>query len=233
MRALIRQRFTYANVMATMAVFIALGGSAVAANSIITKSSQIKNGVITGADVKNSSLTGADVRNSSLTGADIKNKSLSADDFNGSVQGAQGPKGDTGAAGPTAGGFAQNNGVTGMVSAYSSVVGLGANGTGKITPAFNGRLLASGTANTHSTAGSTGDVFCKLELVPDGGTASDITKTYGRRLPVQFSNEALTVSGGAAVSAGATYDVRYLCSGFADTGLSVDRAELTAVVVAG
>ncbi len=148
---------------------------------IITKSSQIKNGVITGADVKNSSLTGADVKNSSLTGADvknssltgadIKNKSLSADDFNGSVQGpqgVQGPKGDTGAAGPTAGGFAQNSGVTGMVSGYSSVVGLGANGTGKITPAFNGRLVASATANTHSTTASTGDVFCSFSSFPTG-----------------------------------------------------------------
>ena len=120
-----------------------------------------------------------------------------------------------------------------MVSAYSSVVGLGANGTGKITPAFNGRLIASATANTHSTTASTGDVFCKLQLVPDGGTATDMTKTCGRSLPLQFSNEALTVSGGAAVNAGTTYDVRYLCSGFADTGLSVDRAELTAVVIAG
>jgi hypothetical protein len=76
-----RRRLSYANVMATVAVFIALGGSSYAA---------IK---ITGKNVKDGSLTGADVKNRSLTGRDVKDKSLSPADFNGSVQG---PKGDTG-----------------------------------------------------------------------------------------------------------------------------------------
>lgn len=87
MRAFIRAvHLTYANVTATLAVFIALAGSAFAANYVITKSSQIKDGAVTGADVKNRSLTGADVKNASLT----------PKDFKGSVQGPQGPKGDPG-----------------------------------------------------------------------------------------------------------------------------------------
>ena len=99
MRAFIQRHLTYANVMATMAVFIALGGSAIAARYVITRSSQIKNGAVTGADVKDSS----------LAGADIKNKSLTASDFKGSIQGKQGVqgppgvqglKGDPGLAGP-------------------------------------------------------------------------------------------------------------------------------------
>ena len=77
--------------MATVAAFIALGGTSLAATGvIITDSSQIKNGGVSGADVKDSS----------VTGSDIKDRSLSASDFNGAVTGPQGAKGDTGAAGP-------------------------------------------------------------------------------------------------------------------------------------
>ena len=88
------KQLSYANVMATVAVFIALGGSSYAA---------IK---ITGKNVTDGTLTGADVKNRSLTGADVKNKSLGPADFRGSVQGPkgdtgpQGPKGDTGQPGP-------------------------------------------------------------------------------------------------------------------------------------
>src|SRR5829696_985713 len=76
-----RARLSYSNVMATVAVFIALGGSSYAAVKV------------TGKDVKNGTLTGADVKNDSLTGGDVRNGSLSPSDFKGSVQG---PKGDTG-----------------------------------------------------------------------------------------------------------------------------------------
>jgi hypothetical protein len=82
----LRTRLTYANVMATIAVFIALGGSSYAAI------------VITGRNVKNSSLTGRDIRNSSLTASDVKNHSLRAVDFKSKQlpAGPQGPKGDKG-----------------------------------------------------------------------------------------------------------------------------------------
>lgn len=59
----------YANVTATLALVIALGGTSYAALSI------------TGRDVKNSSLTGRDVKNSSLTTSDIRNRSLLLKDF--------------------------------------------------------------------------------------------------------------------------------------------------------
>jgi hypothetical protein len=55
--------------MATIAVFIALGGTSYAA---------IK---VTGKNVKDATLTGKDVANSSLTSADVKNGSLLAKDF--------------------------------------------------------------------------------------------------------------------------------------------------------
>jgi hypothetical protein len=65
LRAL-RDQITYANVMATLAVFIALGGSSYAALKI------------TGAQVRNHSLTGKDIKRNSLRGRQIKESSLSA-----------------------------------------------------------------------------------------------------------------------------------------------------------
>ncbi len=70
----IRKQLSYANVMATLAVFIALGGGALAAlripaNSVGTK--QLKRGAVTGIKVKEASLTGADIKPDSLTSADL------------------------------------------------------------------------------------------------------------------------------------------------------------------
>jgi hypothetical protein len=65
----LRGRMTYANVMATIAVFIALGGASYAAiklpkNSVGTK--QIKNGAVTGKKVAAHTLTGANINLSTL-----------------------------------------------------------------------------------------------------------------------------------------------------------------------
>jgi hypothetical protein len=60
----IKRHLSYANVTATLALFIALGGSSYAALQL------------TGRDIRNNSLTGRDVRNNSLGGRDIKEKRL-------------------------------------------------------------------------------------------------------------------------------------------------------------
>ncbi len=76
----VRSRLSYANVVATLALFIALGGVSYAAvvlpaNSVGTKQ----------------------IKANAVTGAKVKNKSLTAADFNGSVQGPAGPAGAQGA----------------------------------------------------------------------------------------------------------------------------------------
>ena len=89
----LRGRLTYANVMATIAVFVALGGTSVAAVSLKRNSvgsAQIKNGSVISADVKNNSLSGSDIKG--LTGKDFKGGQL--------PQGPQGPAGPQGATGP-------------------------------------------------------------------------------------------------------------------------------------
>lgn len=60
----LRQRLTYANVMSTVAVFIALGGSSYAAFTI--SGSSIKNRSIAGKKLKRNTLTGRQIRESRL-----------------------------------------------------------------------------------------------------------------------------------------------------------------------
>jgi hypothetical protein len=63
-------------VVAMLALFVALTGTAVATTSAL--------------------ITGNQIKNSSITGADIKNKSLTPSDFRGSVRGARGAAGPPG-----------------------------------------------------------------------------------------------------------------------------------------
>ena len=70
----LRRRLTYANVMSTLAVFIALGGSSYAAFRI--DSDDIANNSVRGADVRNRTLTDRDVRRNSLSGRSIRESRL-------------------------------------------------------------------------------------------------------------------------------------------------------------
>src|SRR3954468_12815112 len=107
----LRGRLTYANVVATLALFVALGGSSYAAVTLTGRN--IKDSSLTGRDVKDKSLAGADVKDSSLTGSDVRNGSIGTDDLDPSVpaslrgaqglQGPQGPQGIQGPAGPVDG----------------------------------------------------------------------------------------------------------------------------------
>jgi hypothetical protein len=70
----IRQRLTYANVMATVAVFIALGGSSYAALRV--DSGDIANNSVRGVDVRNRTLSDRDVKRNGLTGRSIRESRL-------------------------------------------------------------------------------------------------------------------------------------------------------------
>ena len=60
----LRERMSYANVMATLAVFIALGGSSYAALSITGR--EVANGSLTYRDLKRNTLDGSRIRESQL-----------------------------------------------------------------------------------------------------------------------------------------------------------------------
>jgi hypothetical protein len=100
----------YANVTATLALFVALGGTSYAAATI--SSADVQNGSLRSVDIKNESLKSQDVDNGSLTGSDLKNGSIKSSDVdNASLlatdfkpgelpAGPTGPQGPQGVQGP-------------------------------------------------------------------------------------------------------------------------------------
>jgi hypothetical protein len=78
----VRTRLTYANVVATLALILALGGatafaaSHLARNSVGTK--QLRRAAVTAAKLRKGAVNGAKVANNSLTGADVKEATLGA-----------------------------------------------------------------------------------------------------------------------------------------------------------
>lgn len=98
LRRMLRSRLTYANVMATIAVFMALGGTSYAALTITTKN--VKNGTLTAADVKKEALTGAQIRNGSITAKDLASGTLPRAATTAGVAGPAGAPGAPGAPGP-------------------------------------------------------------------------------------------------------------------------------------
>jgi hypothetical protein len=70
----LRQRLTYANVMSTVAVFVALGGSSYAALRI--DSGDIANNSVRGVDVRNRTLSERDLKRNTLGGRSIKESRL-------------------------------------------------------------------------------------------------------------------------------------------------------------
>ena len=90
--AMIGGRLTYANVMATIAVFLALGGTSYAVTALPRNSvgaQQLKKNAVTSVKVKDGSLTAADfAKGTLLTGAT-------------GATGPAGPRGETGATGDT------------------------------------------------------------------------------------------------------------------------------------
>lgn len=97
----LRPRLSYANVAATLALVLAVGGSsAYAVSKIRTRhlgyhavtASKLNYNAVTAGKVRNGSLSSADVRNNSLRTEDVRNGSLKSEDF----AAGQLPKGDKG-----------------------------------------------------------------------------------------------------------------------------------------
>ncbi len=75
----VRANLTYANVMATVAVFLALGGGAIAATHLgknVVGTKQIKNSAVNAAKIQDSAVNGSKVQDQSLTAADINPSGL-------------------------------------------------------------------------------------------------------------------------------------------------------------
>ena len=113
----LRSRLTYANVMATVAVFIALGGSSYAAISLSNnsvKSKHIAKGAVKRSDLGKNAVNSSKVADGSLRATDFAPGQLSS-----GPKGDKGDKGDAGAQGlPGADG---TDGTDGTARAYARV----------------------------------------------------------------------------------------------------------------
>jgi hypothetical protein len=89
--AAIRSRLTYANVMATIAVFVALGGSALALKSNSVGSRQLKKNAVKNSDLADNAVRSPEVANGSLLSEDFAAGQL--------LPGPQGAQGEQGAPG--------------------------------------------------------------------------------------------------------------------------------------
>lgn len=200
-------RPSYANVTATLALIVALGGTAVGAGYVITRSDQVKDGALTGADVRNGSITGLDVRRASI-GLDR----LAADARLPGAAGPQGPQGETGAAGAQGATGTQGpkgdpgaKGDAGPAGAPAALDGYADLGTDSLAPGMcqsvklldrpvtlttPSRIYVSGTVE--SQGGSGGDLTLTVALVTTGngfvattvgdpvfGLGSDTSPTLG------------------------------------------------------
>lgn len=190
-------RLTYANVMATLGVFIALGGSAYAVNTVRStdivdgevKSVDIGNNEIGSADVKDNSLNtfdvhsfiGADVVDESLTGFDIGNRSIDWIDIaNNAIDGAHildRSLNDEDIAEATFVGFVGSIGVVPAQSCVTRLVITGMDAQNDhliLTPDVNNAAsLLTYTALYHPNDGNVGLRACNSTTVPiDDGTTN-------------------------------------------------------------
>lgn len=227
-----RPSLTYANVMATLAVFVVLGGGAYAATRLPKNSvgaSQIRDNAITSPKVKNGSLLKQDFKAGQLPGGPQ------------GLPGAPGQKGDagpTGPAGPTASASASSGGpfnvpLTNTVTPTAPV-------QAQITTTFRSRLVATGTASMKDTAAETapGDVGCVLSIdqpPPSVATGARISQQVRARLPVSSTSEhsAVAVTGESAVLPPGTYFVGLHCLSFSGHDATADAADVTVIAVGG
>jgi hypothetical protein len=76
MLARLRARLTYANVVATLALFVALGGTGYAASQITSR--DVKNRSLKGGDLKKDTVTGSEIRESRLGRVPLAETSVNA-----------------------------------------------------------------------------------------------------------------------------------------------------------
>lgn len=94
----LRSKLSYANVTATLALFVALGGSAYAGLRI--GSAEVVDGSILGRDIAKETITGRNTKTGTIDGSDIRDGSLLTADIartaREAIKGEKGEKGDKG-----------------------------------------------------------------------------------------------------------------------------------------
>lgn len=177
-----RPHFSYANVTASIALFISLGGVSYAAVTLPRNSvgpTQLKPSSVTGAKIKNNTITGADVRDGSLTAKDFAGAATGGSTVPfAATQGPQGPTGATGAAGaPGSAGAPGAPGVPGIPGAKGDPGTPGTPGApGEQGPpgptGATPYTVVAATANTISGCGGSGWCFLPTTSGINGRTVA-------------------------------------------------------------
>src|SRR3954467_13821640 len=107
--ARVRARLSYANITATLALFIALGGTTYAAATLPRNS-------VGNAQLRSNSVTAAKIRSSAVSSSELRDRSVGVRDIatsaRTSLRGSQGPQGPAGPAGPAGPGTGDRAAVT-------------------------------------------------------------------------------------------------------------------------
>jgi hypothetical protein len=207
----VRKGLTYANVMSTIAVFVALGGGAYAATQLPRNSVGTK-------QIRANAVTASKVRNGSLTKADFKKGQLPA--------GATGPQGPAGPAGPA--GAAGPKGATGATGATGPTGPAGPAGSarayGRVSAILPGYLDAELSMGVVDVSNPSTGIWCialdpsidiaRTVLIPVNNyssSGSDTTTVSSRSAGIDCPLgrlEARTVTaGGALTNAGFSFMV--------------------------
>lgn len=235
------------NLVAYLALFVALSGTSYAATTLgknTVGSKQLRNNSVTSAKVKDGSLLGKDFKSSELAKLVGPKGATGATGATGAA-GQQGPKGDTGAqgpAGPTAAAYAFVEGTGGNLptSGFDTVLALSSDVSGFNSPKATtgllvmpvaGKVLAEGIIGVTDNAAGSSDNSCKFQIAPQGGTFTDMGVRSRFRTPGSGSASfTYPLTGQASVAAG-TYDVRVQCSS-GNTGVLMARTSMSVIGVA-
>ena len=159
----LRSRLTFANVVASLALFIALGGSSYAALTVTGRN--VPDGSLSGRDIRNQSVTGRDV--SGLTAADFRSGVLAALQGPAGLPGLAGAKGEPGA--PGAPGPAGQTGAAGPAGANGADGADGADGVDGEdgTDGARGATGAQGATGPQGPAGPSAGSGAQADPEPD------------------------------------------------------------------
>jgi hypothetical protein len=210
-----RKRINYANVVATLALFLSMSGGALAASHyLINSTKQINPKVLK----KLRSAVGK-------TGPQGKEGAKGAE----GPKGAEGSKGKEGPAGPTAGGFVSSSTLSPALGTPAINVMTLSEGSGAVVAPGNGVLLisASGSFQKLNAAGHS-DADCWISVSSGGGAFNEVSKTMIRSFSGEFENQALAVSAGTSVTAGVSYNAALTCESF-NPEVKFVRGDMTAV----
>ena len=188
-------KLSYANVTATLALVLAVGGgSAYAAAQIgrddiayhAVSGSKIAFNAVTGSKVRNSALTGRDLRDSTITTSDVRNGSLRADDF----AAGQAPKGEKGDKGDPATSIFGTVSAAGTLGNGKGVTAVAAGDTGVYSVNFSQDVSKCAFVATVATSGADDGGIVTAAAGPTAQQATfrtrDLNGTAAQR-PFQFA----------------------------------------------